>query len=194
MIIVGNALVSEDILEKKFECQISLCKGACCVQGDAGAPLDDEELHTIESEIENIKPFMAPEGLGLLAEKGFYEKDRDGDLVTSCRTSGECVFVVYDELGIAGCAVEKAYFSGQTGFRKPMSCHLYPIRAKKYGAYTALNYDHWSICSDACRVGENKKVPVYIFLKEALIRKMSRQWYEEFEAVAASWDQVKQNL
>ncbi len=187
MIIVGNALVSEDILEKKFECQISLCKGACCVHGDAGAPLEASELEIIEKELEHVKPFMGEEGLSLLDAQGFHEKVRDGDLVTVCRPTGECLFVVYDEVGIAGCAIEKAYFDNKTWFRKPMSCHLYPIRAKQYGEYMALNYHHWNLCNDACKVGEEKKVPVYRFLKEALTRKMGPVWYEEFEAIAEAW-------
>jgi hypothetical protein len=191
MIIVGQALVSEDILEKKFECQILSCKGACCVQGDAGAPLDAAELEVIAAEYENVRPFMAVAGLAKVEEVGFHEKDRDGDLVTTCLPGGECVFVVYDEAGIAGCAIEKAYFAGKTWFRKPLSCHLYPIRAKQYGEYMALNYHSWNLCSEACRVGEEKKVPVYRFLKEALTRKMGPSWYEEFEAVAEVWESQK---
>lgn len=189
MIIVGQALVSEDILEKKFQCQIRTCKGECCVQGDSGAPLDEEELEIIASEYKEYVPFMSADGLAKVAEGGFYEKDRDGDLVTNCLPTGECVFVVYDELGIAGCAIEKAYFANKSWFRKPMSCHLYPIRAKKYGDYMALNYHTWNICSEACKVGEEKKIPVYQFLKEALTRKMGPSWYEEFEAVAEAWNQ-----
>jgi hypothetical protein len=188
---VGQALVSEDILEKKFECQILSCKGACCVQGDAGAPLDEAELEVIAAEYENVRPFMAAAGLAKVEEVGFHEKDRDGDLVTTCLPGGECVFVVYDEAGIAGCAIEKAYFAGKTWFRKPLSCHLYPIRAKQYGEYMALNYHSWNLCSEACRVGEEKKVPVYRFLKEALTRKMGPSWYEEFEAVAEVWESQK---
>lgn len=188
MIIVGNALVSEDIFEKKFECQILQCKGGCCVQGDAGAPLEAEELDIIAEELDNIKPFMSEIGLGLLAAKGFYELDRDGDVVTSCSGGGECVFVVYDSLGIAGCAIETAYSENRTWFRKPLSCHLYPIRAKKYGDYVALNYHSWSICSEACRAGEEKKIPVYKFLKEALTRKMGATWYTEFESIVEAWE------
>lgn len=191
MIIVGQALVSEDILEKKFECQILSCKGACCVQGDAGAPLDEAELEVIAAEYENVRPFMDAAGLAKVEEVGFHEKDRDGDLVTTCLPGGECVFVVRNAAGIADCAIEKAYFAGNTWFRKPLSCHLYPIRAKKYGEYMALNYHSWNLCSEACRVGEERKIPVYRFLKEALTRKMGPLWYEEFEAVAEVWEAQK---
>lgn len=191
MIIVGQALVSEDILEKKFECQIASCKGACCVQGDAGAPLEASEIDIIAEGYSKFTPFMSHEGMAKVEEVGFHEKDRDGDLVTTCLPTGECVFVVYDSAGVAGCAIEKAYFAGETDFRKPMSCHLYPIRAKKYGEYMALNYHTWNLCSEACKVGEERKIPVYRFLKEALTRKMGKDWYEEFEAIAAAWENQK---
>ncbi len=190
MLIVGNALVSEEVLTRKFRCAIESCKGACCVHGDAGAPLETEEIEIIQQELEAVKPFMSDSGLKLLSERGFSETDSfDGEAVTVCEPSGECVFVVYDSAGIAGCAIEKAYYSGKTWFRKPLSCHLYPIRAKKYGEYTALNYHQWSICSDACAVGEKEQIPVYSFLREALTRKMGPSWYEELEAVARLWEQ-----
>ncbi len=190
MLIVGNALVSEEVLTRKFRCAIESCKGACCVHGDAGAPLESEEIEIIQQELEAVKPFMSDSGLKLLSERGFSETDSfDGEAVTVCEPSGECVFVVYDSNGVAGCAIEKAYHSGKTWFRKPLSCHLYPIRAKKYGEYTALNYHQWSICSDACVVGEKEQIPVYSFLREALTRKMGPSWYEELEAVAKLWEQ-----
>lgn len=190
MLIVGNALVSEEVLTRKFRCAIESCKGACCVHGDAGAPLESEEIEIIQQELEVVKPFMSDSGLKLLSERGFSETDSfDGEAVTVCEPTGECVFVVYDSAGIAGCAIEKAYHSGKTWFRKPLSCHLYPIRAKKYGEYTALNYHQWSICSDACAVGEKEQIPVYSFLREALTRKMGPIWYEELEAVAKLWEQ-----
>lgn len=191
MIIVGQALVSEDILEKKFECQIASCKGACCVQGDAGAPLEASEIDIIAEGYSKFTCFMSSEGIAKVEEVGFHEKDRDGDLVTTCLPTGECVFVVYNGAGVAGCAIEKAYFAGETDFRKPMSCHLYPIRAKKYGEYMALNYHTWNVCSEACKVGEERKIPVYRFLKEALTRKMGKDWYQEFEAIAAAWENQK---
>lgn len=190
MIIVGNALVSEDVLSKKFRCAIDTCKGACCVQGDAGAPLEAEEIEIIEKELPNIKPFMSEDGLMLLSSSGFSETDSyDGEAVTVCQPTGECVFVVLDNDGVAGCAIERAYHHGKTWFRKPISCHLYPIRAKKYGEYTALNYHQWNICSEACAIGEKEQVPVYAFLREALTRKMGPSWYEELESVARIWDQ-----
>ena len=192
MIIVGNALLSEDILEKKFVCQLDKCKGACCVQGDAGAPLLHEELNVIENVMDKIKPYMRESALQLVEDTAFFARDpRDGELVTQCEETGECVFVNYDDNGIAKCTIEKAYNQGEIGFKKPISCHLYPIRAKKYGTHIALNYHQWEICSDACKAGEEFKVPVFRFLKEPLIRKMGEDWYQELEQVVEDWQNSK---
>ncbi|MBS3913665.1 MAG: DUF3109 family protein [Bacteroidetes bacterium] len=187
MIIVGKVIVAEPILERKFACQLDSCKGACCVQGDSGAPLLEEELEIIRDELPKIKPFMSKEGIELLEEKGFYETDSEGDLGTVCRPSGECVFVNMEN-GIAICAIEKAYYAKETWFKKPISCHLYPIRARQYGDYIALNYHHWDICSAACKAGEEMKVPVYTFLHDALVRKFGPSWYRELVEVAQAWE------
>lgn len=192
MIIVGNALLSEDILEKKFVCQLDKCKGACCVQGDAGAPLLHEELNVIENVMDKVKPYMRESALKLIEETAFFARDpRDGELVTQCEETGECVFVNYDDNGIAKCTIEQAHNQSEIGFKKPVSCHLYPIRAKKYGTHIALNYHHWDICSDACKAGEEFKVPVFRFLKEPLIRKLGEEWYQELEQVAEDWQNSK---
>jgi hypothetical protein len=187
MIIVGNALVSEDILEKKFACQIDKCKGECCVQGDAGAPLLKDEADIILDIYDKIEPYISADGIAEIKENGFVTRDTDGDLVTVCRSSGECVFVVYEDKGIASCAIEKAHAAGDIDFKKPISCHLYPIRAKKYGSYIAMNYHHWDICNDACKAGSEMNVPVYEFLKEAIIRKMGEDWYQELSEIAKDW-------
>lgn len=191
MIIVGDALVSEDVIERKFICQLDKCKGKCCIQGDAGAPLLHEELELIEGLLEKIKPYMSEEGLKLLQEAGFYARDIDKDLVTTCGTGGACVFVRMESDGTAKCSIEKAFEEGDIEFKKPISCHLYPIRAKRYGKYTALNYHDWDICGAACEAGSLMNVPVYQFLKEPLIRKMGAEWYEEFEHVAQDWENQK---
>lgn len=181
MQIIGEVMVADAVLERKFVCQLDKCKGQCCVDGDAGAPLETEEIEIIQSELENIKPFMDQEGLKYLQENGFWEKDAEGDLTTVCRPAGECVFVFYNQNGYATCAIEEAWNQRKTNFRKPISCHLYPIRAKAYGEFTAINYHDWEICSDACQAGRELKVPVYAFLKEALIRKFGVKWYQELE-------------
>jgi len=184
MIIIGEALVSEDILEKKFVCHLDKCKGACCVSGDRGAPLLKEELEIIDNALPFIKVEMDEAGLELLEEKGFYETDpADGELVTTCRDDGACVFVVFEN-GITQCAIEKANQAGTIDYKKPMSCHLYPIRTAEYGEYTVLNYNKWDICNPACSFGDELNIPLYKFLKEPLIRKMGPEWYEELEMVA----------
>lgn len=190
MIIVQNVLVSEDILERKFACQLDKCHGACCVQGDAGAPLEPEEITIIEKELPNITPLMESEGLGVLNQRGFHTMDQEGDTGTSLRPGGECLFVVYEN-GVAACAIEKAYNAGKTWFKKPLSCHLYPIRAKRYGEYVALNYHQWEICTPACKAGEELKIPVHAFLRDALTRKFGPTWYGELKAVAEAWADKK---
>lgn len=183
MIIVGQALVSEDVLQKRFACQLSKCHGACCVEGDAGAPLEAEEVSVLSKEFSNIRPFLSEEGLAHIETHGVSEQDKDGDSVTVCRPTGECVFVVY-EGPVAVCGIEKAYNAGATSFKKPISCHLYPIRAKNYGEYIALNYHHWEICSPACDNGKSLNLPVYKFLQEALVRKMGKDWFDELDEIA----------
>jgi len=192
MLIVGNALVSEDIIEKKFACNTRACLGACCVKGDAGAPLLPEEIQIIEQELPGISPFLSEEGIKNIATQGFHTKDPEGDAVTTCLPGGECSFLVYEGM-VATCGIENAWKAGKTAFKKPVSCHLYPIRAKEYGEYTALNYHRWDICEPACKRGEDENIPVYAFLKEALIRKMGEDWYNELAAVAASWPSQKNN-
>ena len=192
MLIVGNALVSEDIIEKKFACNTHVCHGVCCVQGDAGAPLLAIELAIIEKELPKIQSFLSAEGLKNIEEQGFHTSDPDGEPVTTCLPGGECSFLVYEGL-TATCGIENAWKAGKTDFQKPVSCHLYPIRAKQYSEYTALNYHRWSICEPACQRGEQENIPVYAFLKEALIRKMGEAWYEELKAVAADWKSQKNN-
>ncbi len=189
MLIIGESLVSEDILEKKFVCHLEKCKGACCISGDRGAPLLENELDIINKDLERIIPFMDADGLAHLKKFNFSEIDpSDGELVTTCREDGACVFVVYDD-GKTQCAIELANAAGKIDFKKPISCHLYPIRAAKYGDYTVLNYHKWDICSPACNFGESLNEPMYRFLKEPLIRKMGPDWYEELEAVAKDWSE-----
>jgi hypothetical protein len=188
MIIIGEALVSEDILEKHFICALDKCKGACCVSGDRGAPLVESEIDLIESIIEKVRPFMDSDGIELLNKDGFYETDPDdGELITTCRADGACVFVVFED-GITQCAIEKAHQAGVVEYKKPMSCHLYPIRAAKYGEYTVLNYDVWDICKPACAFGLDSDVKLYQFLKEPLIRKMGVEWYNELVETANNWE------
>lgn len=187
MIIVGQALVSEDIIEKKFVCNLSKCLGKCCIEGDRGAPLLESEINEIDKNLELIKPFMENESIELLDKNGFFEIDpADNEYVTTCKPDGACIFVVFEN-NIAFCAIEKAYENNKSDFLKPISCHLYPIRTSVYGEYIAFNYNRWDICNPACKNGEELKVPLYKFLKNSLIRKMGNNWYTELYAVAEEW-------
>ncbi|MCC6721410.1 MAG: DUF3109 family protein [Bacteroidia bacterium] len=191
MLIVGSALVSEDIIEKSFVCDIKKCLGKCCVEGDRGAPLLENEIDLIAKNIENIIPFMDCEGIELLNNKGFFEIDTaDNEYVTTCRQNGSCVFAVFEN-NIAACAIEKAFENNKSDFKKPISCHLYPVRVSKYGEYTVFNYNQWDICSSACSNGDNLNIKIYQFLKDSLIRKMGNEWYNELEQIAEEWAKTK---
>lgn len=192
MILHGNTLLSEDILEKNFICNLEKCKGACCIEGDSGAPLTEEEITLIEKDLEHIKPYLTPKSRKAIEKKGYWEKDKkDGELQTTCLPTGECNFAIYDENGILGCGIEKAWKEGKTKFRKPISCHLYPIRLKTVGEYTGLNYHKWSICKPACKLGDAHQVPVYKFLKDALIRRFGKKWYRELEEIGEEYKKAK---
>jgi hypothetical protein len=179
MIVVGNAIVSDDIADKFFVCHIEKCKGACCTEGDLGAPLEIEELQILAQEYEKIKPYLTVEGIITIEQAGLYVKDFEGDYSTPTINNNECAYAIYDEQNNLKCGIEQAYLDGKTTFRKPISCHLYPIRIKKYDDFEALNYHRWDICSPACSFGEHLGIPLYKFLKEPLIRKYSQEWYDE---------------
>lgn len=185
-----DTLISEDVLEKEFVCNLNACKGACCIEGEWGAPLEKEELSIIENNLEAIKPYLPQESVNLLQEKGFHEQDPDGDDVTTCLPSGACVFAI-KEKGIHKCGMEKAHQEGKTDFKKPISCHLYPVRLLKMGDITALNYHKWQICNPACKMGETYNVPMYAFLKDALIRQFGEKWYQELEIIAEQYAALK---
>ncbi len=179
MIQIRKTLVSEDILEKEFVCNINKCKGACCVEGEAGAPLEESELQELETHFEQIKPYLTKKGLDEIQTQGLYVKGFDGEWETPIIDGAECVYTVFDDKGKASCGIEKAFLDNKISWRKPFSCHLYPVRVKQYSEFTAVNYHHWQICDDACSLGEELKIPVYQFVKEALIRKFGKAWYEE---------------
>lgn len=185
MILIDNTIVSDDLLEKKFTCHLEKCKGACCVGGDRGAPLEKNDIDTIQQLLPAIKPFMTPAYAEAVDKTGFYEIDIDDEPVTTCQPTGECNFVVYDNNGATNCAIELAYKAGVIDYKKPISCHLYPIRLQRYKNYTAVNYHRWDLCSAACTLGEELQMPVYRFAREALIRKFGQEWYSELEEVAA---------
>jgi Protein of unknown function (DUF3109) len=181
MILIDETVISDDIVEKFFVCNIEKCKGACCVEGDLGAPLENSELQILDDIFEKIKPYLSQEGIAAIEKQGKYIKDWEGDYSTTTINEKECAYAVYDKKGILKCGIEQAYNDGAVDFKKPISCHLYPIRITKYDNFMALNYDRWSICSDACDLGDKLSVPVYKFLKEPLIRAFGQEWYSTLE-------------
>jgi len=181
MIVIGDTVLSDDFLENFFVCNLQKCKGACCVEGDLGAPLEEGEKAIMHQIIEEVKPFMSQEGKHEIEQQGLYIKDEEGDFSTPTINGRECAFAIYDEKGILKCSIEQAYLQGKTSFRKPVSCHLYPARVTKYEHYEAINYDRWQICSPACGHGKALGVPLYKFLKPAFIRKFGQEWYDELE-------------
>lgn len=184
---LGKALVSEDIIEKDFVCNLTACKGACCIDGDAGAPLEQNETKILEEIYDRVKPFLRKEGINAIEKQGNYITTEDGELETPLIAGGECAYVFFDKRGIALCAIEEAYSQGKVSWKKPLSCHLYPIRVKEYTEFSAINYNKWHICDDACTLGKELQVPVYKFVKEALIRKFGEEWYTELEKVAETF-------
>ena len=180
MIKVGEILVSDDIKEVEFVCNLEKCKGACCVEGDLGAPLEESELEIMKAIQKDIRPFITAEGAKAIDEQGAYILDEDGDFSTPTIGGRECAYALYDEKGILKCGIEQAYLAGKVAFRKPISCHLYPIRitTNKKG-FEAVNYHKLDICSAACKLGQSLGVPVYKFLKDPLIRKYGEVWYSE---------------
>jgi hypothetical protein len=184
MLIIENAVISEDIIENQFVCNLKACKGACCVEGDAGAPLELDELPILDEIYDKVKPYLSPKAVETIDKIGLYELDSDGDMCTTTINNRECVFAVYDENQSLFCGIEKAYLDGKVNFPKPISCHLYPIRVTKTSIYTLLNYNRWDICSQACTLGKDLKIPIYKFLKTPLIRKFGADWYAELEKQA----------
>ena len=181
MIVIQNTVISDDVADNFFVCNLDACKGACCVEGDLGAPLELGELEILKNEYPKIAPFLTEAGKKAIAEQGLYIEDWEGDYSTTTINDRECAYALYDERGILKCGIEQAYLAGETTFKKPISCHLYPIRVTKYEGFEALNYDRWDICSPACSFGVKLGVPVYKFLKEPLERKYGPEWYAELE-------------
>ncbi len=180
MIIIEDILVSEDILQKRFVCDLSTCKGDCCIEGDYGAPLLNDEVLLINDLLEKILPYIPEASQAKIRDKGFYTNNEDNsNYETELMEDGACVFMGRDELGITFCGIERAHYEGEIEFKKPISCHLYPIRVSrnKTTGFHALNYDKWDICSPACDKGEKEKTEIYVFLKEALIRAYGEETY-----------------
>ncbi len=186
MIAIENVLLSDDIITEQFVCDLNKCKGACCVDGDAGAPLAKKELKIIDKLVHKVKPYLTPEALAVIAEQGNYVPDDEFTWVTPTIGNGICVYGITDVSGTVKCSFEHVYNTEQTEWKKPISCHLYPIIATKGKVYERANYEpRETHCAPACVLGKKLKVPVYQFLKEPIIRKWGAQFYEAIEAVAA---------
>ncbi|HRI01529.1 MAG TPA: DUF3109 family protein [Saprospiraceae bacterium] len=185
MFVIQDILVSDDLIKQQFLCNLTACKGACCYEGDLGAPLHDSELEILDEILDELSEFLEPNRLEQIRKEGSYKYYKDlNSYGTNLENGGPCVFMTTDELGIACCGIEKAWKAGKTKFRKPISCHLYPVRIteNKITGFTAANYDQWDICKAACKSGKKEKVPLYKFVKDALIRRFGEEFYEELEA------------
>jgi len=183
MIAIDDTLISDDLIEQYFCCDLSQCKGACCIEGDAGAPMNQEEIDYLEEHTEAILPYLTKKGKKAIQEKGVFEMDEDGDYVTPLIDNAACAYY-YEEDGILFCGIEKAMREGKATLRKPCSCYLYPVRLQQYEQYTAVNYHEWPIC-DAARIkGRKENIRVYEFLKGPLTDYFGEEWYAALEAYA----------
>lgn len=188
MIQIDNTLLSLDILERFFLCNLDVCKGECCIDGDAGAPITPQEQKEIEAALDAVWNDLSPAAQAVIKEQGVSYIDDEADLVTSIVGGRDCVFTCYGENGMCYCALEKAYREGRTSFYKPLSCHLYPVRIKELAnGYTALNYHRWKICKSAEVLGRKEQVRVYQFLREPLIRRFGEDWYNTLCEVAQEY-------
>ena len=190
MLQIDDSIISFEVLQKKFTCDLKKCKGACCVHGDSGAPLEDKETEILKDIYPLIKPFMRKEGIEAVEKQGTHVIDSDGDKVTPLVNNKECSYVIFEN-GIAFCAIERAFHAKKIDFQKPISCHLYPIRITKYKDFEAVNFHHWDICKPAMAAGEKSDTPLYIFLQEPLTRKYGAEWFEKLKIADAHLSKTK---
>jgi len=186
MILIEDKIIGDEVVEAQFVCNLEACKGACCWEGDYGAPLTDEEREILSKIYDDIKPFLTEEGRAVIESEGIYVYVNEAkEYSTTLMDNGACAYMTRDENGAAKCGIEQAHKAGATDFLKPISCHLYPIRIESNGIFDAINYDKWNICSAACKLGEKLQIPVYQFVKDALIRKYGKEFYEALEGAVA---------
>lgn len=179
MIQIQHTLLSDEIFEEQFICDLCKCKGQCCVEGESGAPITREEFDKINEILPEIRKDLSPKALELIERQGIAYTDTDGELVTSIIEGKECVFARFDADGVCKCTIDSAFREGRISVQKPISCHLYPVRLHEYADFTAVNYHRWSVCRPALKLGRKEGVPLYRFLREPLIRKFGEEWYRE---------------
>ena len=183
MLQIDNTILSFDVFERYFQCDLKKCKGQCCIDGDSGAPLNKDEVVIIKEIYPQIKKYLPEKNINIIEKIGTSEIDKEGDVVTPCINNKNCVYIIYED-EIAICAIEKAFFNKEIKFRKPISCHLFPIRITEYKDFDAVNYQYLNICKHAVRKGKKNNIPIYKFLREALIRKYGKEWYSKVEIAA----------
>lgn len=189
MLIVKDCIISEDIAEKRFCCDLAKCKGECCIEGDCGAPLEESEIPILERILPEVEPYMTPEGIKVVREEGVAAEDNAGEPCTPLINNRECAYICYGDDGKALCAIEKAYRDGKIDWMKPVSCHLYPVRVDVFGEFTAVNYHKWDICQCAVAKGKECGEPLYKYLKDPLIRRFGQEWYDELVKQAEAWNE-----
>jgi len=190
---IGKTLVSEALIDQDFVCNLNACKGACCVEGEAGAPLSEQEAQWLAENQSKIEPFLPQAGIEALNAQGAFIHLETGEYETPLVQGKECAYTHFEPDGSAHCGIERAYKAGAVEVQKPISCHLYPVRVQDYSEFSAVNYHRWPICSDACVLGTSLKVPVYQFVKEALIRKFGTDWYDELTLVAKTYKNQREH-
>ncbi len=183
---INNTIVSRDIFTQLFNCDLSKCHGECCVQGESGAPLEEDETKLLGKLLPSIAPFMRKEAVDSVKQQGVFVIDTDGEYVTPLLDGKECVYTIFDK-GIARCAIEMAFLKKKISFRKPLSCHLYPIRIGKLKDMEAVNYHRWTVCAPAISNGREKKTVLFDFLKEPLIRKFGKKWFDDLTTAFAQY-------
>lgn len=191
MIQIGSTLVSDDLLTEAFVCDLNACKGACCVEGEYGAPLTQDEADELAHLQDQIAPYLSNEGKATIADQGAWVTGEDGELETPLMPTGHCAYVIEDADKKLKCGLETVHQEGVLSFKKPLSCHLYPVRVQQYSSFEAVNYHRWDICGAACALGSSLKVKIYVFVKEALVRKFGEEWYAALEKAGAELAEKK---
>ena len=184
MVEIQDTLVSLELFTRHFCCDLATCKGCCCEEGDAGAPVETDEVAELEALLPTIWDELTPEAQAVIERQGVVYADPSGELVTSIVDGRDCVFAAHTADGQCVCVIDRAFREGRLRFQKPISCHLYPVRLKRIGDSIGVNYDRWDICQCACQLGNKLQLPLFRFLKEPLIRRFGTKWYEECEIVA----------